>query len=263
MAWKKDDKGNFAADEAGNPIWTGDSGDKAVDYAALSAKLSEVNAESKGRKEELRKLKEKYAAFSEIEDLEAWRKDALEAIEYKKNAGAKDQEKIEAMTAPLKAQVAERDRKLGERDKSIAELTERLNRLLIADTVKSSKLLNERIKPDERLFVEREMRRAGTIDKEGKPYFRYDDGEAIYGENGYASIDEAIPLFLRKLGIDPATKLMSQNTSTGSGGNPNPGHGGGGVNPWKKETKNVTEQMRIYAKNPAEAERLMREAQAR
>lgn len=87
MPWKKDEDGHLVADGNGNPVWVQESGeDRPVDYPALLKRISEVNAESKGRKEELRKLNEKYAAFADIEDLAAWRKDALEAMEFRKNA---------------------------------------------------------------------------------------------------------------------------------------------------------------------------------
>lgn len=73
MPWKKDDKNNLVVDENGNPVWTTEAGeDKPVDYAALAKRLSEVNAESKGRKEELRKSAERYARLKDIEDVSAW-----------------------------------------------------------------------------------------------------------------------------------------------------------------------------------------------
>lgn len=168
---------------------------------------------------------------------------------------------MEAATASLKAQLADRDKKLGEKDKSIAELAARLHDTTIRADVRSSKLLHERIRPEDRPFIEREMIRAGAVDDEGKTFYRYDDGETIYGEDGNAKIDEAIPLFLKKLGIDPATKLMSQDDSSGSNGKSSPGGGmAGKINPWKKEHWNVTEQCRIGQKDPAEAERLMKAA---
>lgn len=268
MPWKKDEDGHFVADGNGNPVWVQESGeDKPVDYPALSRRLSEVNAESKGRKEELRKLNEKYAILADIEDLTAWHKEALEAMEFKKNAPDKDKEieaqlngRVEAATSSLKSQIADRDKKLGDKEKSIAELTAKLNRMTIKADVQSSRLLSDRIKPEDRPFIEREMIRAGAVDDEGKTFYRYDDGETIYGEEGNAKIDEAILLFLKKLGIDPATKLMSQDDSSGSNGKSSPGGGMvGNKNPWKKEYWNVTEQSLLAQKNPAEA-KLMRTA---
>lgn len=269
MPWKKDEDGHLMADGNGNPLWVQESGEeKPVDYSALCKRLSEVNAESKGRKEELRKLNEKYAVLADIEDLPAWHKEALEALEFKKNAPEKDKEveaqvngRVEAATSSLKSQLADSDKKLGERDKSISELTSKLHNMTIRADVHSSKLLNERIRPEDRPFIEREMIRAGAVDDEGKVFYRYDDGETIYGEDGNAKIDEAVLLFLKKLGIDPATKLMSQDDSSGSNGKSSPGAGiGGGKNPWKKENWNVTEQSRITLKDPAEAERMRKAA---
>lgn len=272
MAWEKDDKGNFVAGEDGNPIWVEDNGDKvSANYGAKCKDLREANAESRKRKEKLREYEEKYALFKDIEDLTAWKAEADKAIETLKAMPDKDKEleaqiaeKIAAATGNLKAQMAEKDKKLVEKDKAISEQTNRLNALLIKANVQSSKVLNERIKPEDKPFIARELERAGRVDNEGKVYFSYDDGTTILaGDDAHnATADEAVTLIMEKLGIDPKTKLLSQNNQSGSGGNPlQPGgFNEKQINPWGKETWNVTEQNRIMVKDPVLAQRLRQAA---
>lgn len=230
MAWKKDDKGNLAVDEHGNPVWTTDSGeDKAVDYPAMVKRISDINAESKGRKEEIKALKEKYALFDGIEDLSTWKEEALKAIELQKNAPEKDKEleaqiaaRVESATAGLKAQIAAKDKTLAERDKALAEQDTTIRSMAINADVKGSKILMERIKPEFRPLLERELVRAGALDDEKKVYYRNAKGEPLYGETGtYATREEAPLMLLKELGIDAATVLLSQDGgTTGSGGKP-------------------------------------------
>lgn len=266
MAWKKDDSGNFALDGE-NPIWVTDSGEeKSVDYAAMSKSLRDASAESRQRKERLRELEDKYALFKDVEDLAAWKAEADKAFESVKNMSEKDKEveaqiaeKVAAATGTLKAQMAEKDKKLAEKDKAIADQTSRLNSLLVKANVQSSKILSDRIKPEDRPLIRRELERAGRVDAEGKVYFVFDDGATIYaGDDSHnANADEAIPLLMEKLGIDPKTKLLSQNDTSGSGGNPNTSGGlHNEVNPWKKETWNLTKQSEISVKDPARAKQL-------
>lgn len=271
MAWKKDDSGNFAVDNNGNPVWVTDTGeDKSVDYLAMSKSIRDANFESKNRKDEIRGLKEKLAIFDGIEDLSVWKDEAIKAIEAQKNAPDKDKElevqiasRIESATNSLKAQMSEKDRKLGEKDKAIKDLTAQLNNMKVRTEVQASKILNERIKPEDRPFIRRELERAGAVDADGKVFFHYDDGSVIYGDNGLnATADEAITQIIEKLGIDPKTKLLSQDDTTGSGGNANQNgkFNSNQVNPWKKETWNLTEQMKITNNDPALAQRLKQAA---
>lgn len=266
MAWKKDDKGAFVLDGE-NPIWVTDSGEeKSVDYPAMSKSLREASTESRQRKEKLRELEDRYALFKDIEDLAAWKAEADKAFETVKNLSEKDKEfemqlaeKVAAATGTLKAQMADKDKKLAEKDKAIADQTSRLNSLLVKSHVQSSKILNERLKPEDKPLIRRELERAGRVDADGKIYFVYDDGTTIYaGEDSHnATADEAVTLIMERLGIDPKTKLLSQNDTSGSGGNPNTsGSINGEVNPWKKETWNLTKQSEISVKDPARAKQL-------
>lgn len=252
MAWKKDEKGQFVADSNGNPVWTNDAGEDAgVDYAGLVKRLSEVNAESKGRKEKLRQAEEKLAVFDGIEDLRAWRVEADKALEALKNTPDKDKEleaqiagRIESATASLKAQIAAKDKTLAERDKALAEQGAKMRGLLIDADVHNSKLLSERVKPEFRPLLLRELVRAGNLDDDGKVYYRNAEGKPIYNEKGeYATREEAPLSLLKELGIDSATVLLSKDGgTTGSNGKPD---GGSPFNPGSKKYSEMTMEEKI------------------
>lgn len=271
MAWKQDEDGRLSIDSNGNPIWVtdGTGEEKPVDYTAMTKRLSEVNAESKNRKEEIRTLKEKYALLADIEDLGAYLDEANKAIEMVKNAPDRDkdieaqvQSRLEAVTNPLKSQIAAKDKAIADKDKVYAELLKKYHNSTIKTDVQSSKLLAERVNPDDRPFIQRELERAGAVNEQGSVYYRFEDGETIYGEDGGpAKADEAIIAILKKLGIDPAKKLMSTDANSGSGGSPNGVRGlNGRENPWKRETWNSTKQHQIMRDDPALAESMQKAA---
>lgn len=268
MPWDMDENGMMQL-ENGNPVWVSETGEKkAVDYPAMSKRLSEVNAESKMRKEKLRALEDRYAALAEVDDLPAYLDKAKQAIDMMEHAPDKDKaieeqvkSRLEAVTQPLKAQIEARDKKLAEKDKALADIQALYHSVTVKTDVLNSKLLNERIKPEDRPFLHRELIRSGTVGEDGKVVYRFDDGEMIYGENGdAATADEAVLAILKKLGIDPAAKLISQSGASGTGANPGgaSGHNMPGKNPWAKDSWNVSRQMELYQQNPAEAQRLMK-----
>lgn len=266
MAWKVDDKGNFVKDDNGNPVFTLDSGeDKSVDYLAMSKSLREANAEAKNRKDELKTIKEKLAIFDGIEDLSGWKDEAMKAIEAQKNAPEKDKEveaqiteRIKSATNSLNDQLAAKDRKMAEKDAAIGALTQKLHALAIKAEIQASKVLNERLAPEDKPLVVMMLQNAGAVDDDNKVFFKYPDGTTIYGAEGNnATVDEAISLLMVKMGIDPKKKILSQDTTSGSGSKPGQnGMFSGEVNPWKKETWNLTKQCEIKIKDPALAERM-------
>lgn len=157
MPWKKDDKNNLVVDENGNPVWTTEAGeDKPVDYAALAKRLSEVNAESKGRKEELRKSAERYARLKDIEDVSAWYDEALKAMDAVKNMTDKEKDMAAQFQARLDAAIAPKDKTIAERDQTIAEQKAIISGMKIQADVMDSKTL-ERVKPETRPFLQREL----------------------------------------------------------------------------------------------------------
>ena len=270
MAWKQDEEGHLVVDANGNPVWNTETGeDKPVDYTGLTKRLSEVNAESKARKEKLRALEEKFAPLAEIEDLAAYMEEAGKAIEMMKAAPDRDkdieaqvQSRLEAVSGPLKSQLAAKDKALADKDRSYTELMAKYHSSTVKTDVQSSRLLSERIKPEDKPFIMRELVRAGAVDEAGNVFYRFDDGETIYGEDGSpAKVDAAILAILKKLGIDPAAKLLSQNFSSGSGGVAGRSHGGAAqANPWKKDSWNVTAQNDLYMRDRSAALAMMKAA---
>ena len=236
MAWDVDENGVMQLVD-GNPVWVSETGEKKpVDYQAMSRRLPEVNTESKTRKEKLRALEERYALLADIEDLPAFLDEANKAVEMMRNAPDRDKaieeqvkSRLDAMTQPLKAQIEARDKKLAEKEKALSETLARYNSAMVKTDVLNSKLLNERIKPEDRPFIQRELIRSGTVGDDGRVVYRFDDGERIYGENGdAATVDEAVLAILKRLGIDPAAKLISQSGASGTGAQPGGAHGTGG-----------------------------------
>jgi len=271
MAWKKDEDGRLAVDGNGNPIWVtdGTGEEKAVDYTAMSKRLTEVNAESKSRKEELRTLKEKYAALADIEDLPAYLEEASKAIEMARNAPERDkdieaqvQSRLAAATDPLKGQIAAKDKVIADKDKAYAELLAKYHFSSIVTDVQASKMLM-RAQPLVKEFLQDTLERCGAVDDNGKVYYRYKDGETIYGEDGGpANADEAIVGILKKLGKDPAEYFISPSPDTsGSGGSASGIRGFQTVaNPWKRESWNTTEQHRMWKNNNTQARAMMKAA---
>lgn len=262
MAWKKDESGNLALDN-GNPIWTADGGqERAVDYEAMSRGLSEANREAQERRLKLDALEKRYALFKDMEDPAAFKREADKAIEFRKNASDKEkdaeaqyQARLEAARAPDRARIAELEKAL---DAQGGEL----RRLKINADIQGSKVLGT-FRPEHREDYIEILANRAEMDDEGRIFYRDRDGKAIYGEKGYADAGAAALWIIGKeRGRNVKDYIMSDDMSQGSNGSPLPGGGSGPANPWKKDSYNVTEQIRITQKDAALAARLMREAGA-
>lgn len=253
MPWKLDENKKIIVDENGNPVWESETGEeKSVDYPGLLKRLSEVNGESNGRKQEIRALKEKLALFDGIDDLKAWKDDALAALEFRKNAPDKDKEieaqiaaRLESEAAKFQAQLSARDKSLSEKEKLISEQNAKIRDMSIGADVKNSKLL-ARLKPEMRVFMERELTRSGALDEEGLIYYRDSAGKPFYNSEGkYANREEAPLLLMKELGIDSSQVLMSSSNESGSGGLPNGGSGGKSGAPGGKKYTDMTQAEKI------------------
>lgn len=272
MPWKINENGVLEVGEDGNPIWVTEAGEeKSCDYTGLTKRLAEVNNESRSRKEKLREYEARLAPLAEagIDDIPSYLVEAQKALEMMKNAPDKDKDieeqvknRLEAVSAPLKAQIAAKEKAIADREKALADVTGRYHAVTVKTDVLNSKVVGERIRPEVRTFVQRELMRSGAVGEDGKVIYRTDDGEVIYGEDGGpATVDEAAIAIMKNLGVDPAANLMSQDTNSGSGANPSAVFRGAPIkNPWAKDSWNVTAQGELYQKNPAEAQRLMQAA---
>ena len=270
MAFKVDENGALAMTEDKTPIWVTETGEeRPVDYQGMAKKISELTSEATATKTELRALKEKYGSLSGVENVPEFLEKARQAIEMMEHAPDRDKDieaqvktRAEAMSAPLKAQIAAKEKMLEERGKALEDITAKYHTVKVETDVLNSRVLNDRIRPESKPLLVRELLRAGTVTEDGKVVYRADGGEIIYGEDGSpAGVDEALIAILKRLGVDPATQLMSQNAATGSGANPSVGPGRAGIkNPWKKETWNVTAQSELWLKDRAMALNLMKTA---
>jgi hypothetical protein len=89
-----------------------------------------------------------------------------------------------------------------------------------------------------------------VLDKEGKQRFA-DDATTPF------TVKDLVAEFKANDSYAPAFPDLN----TGSGGNPDTGgKGGTGVNPWKTDTKNITEQARINKENPTLATQMKKAA---
>lgn len=236
MPWKKDENG-FAQDASGNPVWVAESGEeKAVDYAALSGKLSKTAAENMQRKDELNRMKERYGWLEEVEDLPAWRADAEKALEMMRNASdsARDMEeqvrqRIEAATRPLQNSL-ETERKQRE------DLQRQLEREAVGNAFARSVFVNEKCVNPALVY---DLLHSRFRLHDGQVVAVDDDGKPIYGAEGYAKFDEALPGLLDKSPYK--AHLLKGSQASGSGATPGNGAGGHSIAS-RKQFKNEAEK---------------------
>lgn len=126
--------------------------------------------------------------------------------------------RLEAVSAPLKAQIVVKEKAIADREKALADVTGRYHAVTVKTDVLNSKMVNERIRPEVRTFIQRELMRSGTVGEDGKVVYRTDDGEVIYGDDGGpASVDDAAIAIMKNLNVDPTSNLMSQDTNAAAG----------------------------------------------
>lgn len=251
MPWKMDENGVLAVGEDKNPVWISEAGvETPVDYSELTKRLSEANARKNSQAEKLREMEARFAPLTDIEDIPAFLAEAREAMEMKAHAPDRDKDieeqvktRLEAVAAPLKQQLAAREKLLADKDKTIAEVTGRYHAVTVKTDVLNSKLLKERIKPENRPFLERELMRSGTVDENGKVVYRDDNGEVIYDAKGDpATADDAAIATIKRFGLDPATILLSTDTNSGSGAQPSPSGGAMGSRKSYADCKTLEEK---------------------
>lgn len=217
MPWKKNDTGAFDVDQNGNPIFVLEGGEeRSVDYSAMSASLAKANREAAERKEKIRSLEAQAKAFEGIEDVPAFilkaKKDA-EAVaafdDKQKTTEESARARVEAATAPLKAQLKELE---AARDNAVSKY----HRALIDSNFGTSKYVSDELV--NAALVKELFSRFFSVSDEGKIVAVGHDGNVIYDDTGPAGFESA----LRKLVTDSPYKdiVLRGNNATGSGANP-------------------------------------------
>jgi hypothetical protein len=180
------------------------------------------------------------AEFARLKGIES----ELESGKLKGTAIEKILEKrVEEMTKAHNAAVAKLTGDLG-------NAKGELSRLKIGEAAVSSALkLGLRAEAREDLITR--VSNVFRLDDKGEPV-AFDGDKPKFGADG---MPLKIGDFVESM-VKAAPHLFDPSSGSGSGGSGGGGGGGGGVNPWKKESFNITEQGRIFAKDPAKARQL-------
>ncbi len=258
MPWKLNEHKAIAVDEKGNPIWVTDSGDeRPVDYTAMSTGLSTANREAAERKAKIKEMEARYGPLAEIEDLSAFLKQAEADRKLVESMPDKDKvvedrikAQVEAATKPLNDKLAKIQ---AERDAAAAKLQQET----ISSAFFRSKFVSEKIHAEARTIAADLFSRHFSFDNDGKLVATGTDGQIIYGENGPASFDEALARLVEN---HPSKGILLAGSPSNGGGATGGGQRNTTVNPWKKETRNVTEQMRLIKENLELARSMAKEA---
>lgn len=243
-------------DADGNPVFKNGNivllNDKNEEVEFLAPQnLSELHAEAAKHRKAAKEANEKLAKFEgvdldEVKELKAFRdnnKDAKEQIENVRNQ----------ITETFQGQIAEKDKIIADKDGVIRKLSVstkfagseylKKNTILPAEIAESYFGSNFDVKED------------GSIVPKlngNELYSRKKAGEL-------ASFDEAIEMIIEQSPYKDS--IIRDPGQSGSGVTPGDRFPGSTlVNPWKAETRNVTEQNKIAAKDPALANRLKAEA---
>lgn len=257
MPWKRDDNGSFVEVD-GNPVWVTDSGEeKGVDYPALSGKLTKTAQENMQRKARVEELEKRYAKLSDKEDLDTWLSDASKAIETVQSLTEKDKEvedriraQVSDATKPLREQLSSKDEALTSLQTKMKSMAKEnaannlpyMQKIALKDTVRS-------------LYVN-----SLDVDENGVVFVKDENGQPRFNENGdRMTPNEGLMAFVSS--HPEGAGWLSGSDKSGGGATPySAGGSQGAKNPFKKETWNATEQMKLVAENPALAKSLMQSA---
>jgi hypothetical protein len=236
----KVDENGFVVVKDGNAVLLNDAGEEVMFTAP--EKVSELNRESASRRHEIKELKEKLSPFdgldaAEIKELKAFKennKDAKTQIEQIKAQIAKTYEE----------QIAGKDSVLSEKDKLIRKLS-------VSNQFVGSKFLTENT-----------VLPAEIAEAYFGQYFEVRDGGSVVAKFGgndiysktkpgeLASFEEAIKHIVENSAFKDAIMRDPGQSGTGALGGQRKPATGGGVNPWMKETRNLTMQSKIASENP-------------
>jgi len=222
MPWKMD--GENIAQEGGNPVWIEGDREVAVDYSALSSKLTETTRESVKRKERIREMEERLSVLEDIENPAEYLAKARKALETVKNLDDKqlvDAGKVEEVKAEVQKVY---EAKLADAAKRADEAEATLQREMIGGRFARSKYIADKVAvPTD--MIEAVFGRHFSIE-DGKVVAKGHDGQKLYsrekpGET--AEFDEALSILVDGY----ANKAAILKGSTASGGGAAGGSGGG------------------------------------
>lgn len=276
MPWKIDSAGNMVVQE-GNPVWIYEDGKEAGFNAEFALKrIGELKQEAKDNRLKAAEANNqlKIVADAGIEDLEKFIKEAQKALDIVKDlkdgdlvkAGevekirAKYEEQAEAKVKKVKealeAQVNEANDKLKNKDLAI-------RKLLVKGAFDASEFIREQtvLFPDMaymyfggqfEVVEQGEDLKVYALDKSGERML------SLKNPGQYADPEEAIEMMVMDHPQRDKILIRGAKGSGALGGQDNKGTKIN--NPWKRETRNLTEQMRIARENPELAKRLKIEA---
>jgi hypothetical protein len=237
-----------------------------VNGVVAKEKLDKFRNNNTELMEEVKKLKEDLKPFDGVDvnlyhELKAKEQDLKDDKLVKKG----DVEQIrERATAAIKEdharQIKAKDDIIAEKDNKLAQLSGSLKKITIDNALLSE--ANQRgLKKGADRFLLATAERFWDLDADSKPVVKDDNGKIRYGKNG----DEMRPAEWLDEIQSQHSYLFEGNTGSGTPGGETGrpstagGMGGGmpaGYNPWRPETRNITKQMEVFAKDPAEARRL-------
>lgn len=245
---KVDDQGNLI-EKDGNVVVLNEKNEEVVFYPHSS--LSDLHAEAAKHRHAAKDLKKQLERFEgidldEIKELKAFKdnhKDAKEQIEAIKAQ----------ITKTYEEQLNEKEALLGDKDGVIRKLS-------VSNKFASSEYIaKETILPPK--IAEAYFGSCFEVQEDGSlvPML---NGKEIYSPTKVgelASFDEAMKQIVEA--SDFRDSILRDNGHSGSGVKPgDQSRSSGVVNPWKRETRNLTQQSKIMAENPTLGAKLKAEA---
>jgi chromosome segregation ATPase len=195
---------------------------------------------------------------AKLEEMEAKHAEEIEKLQKLIDEKGDSAGKIEKIKKELEKA---RDEALAKKDQELAAMEGTLRSHLMESAAKAAIAeAKGKIKP----LLPYVMKSLSFVKENGQYAVRVldEDGEVRLTKDGK---DMGIRELVEELKADQDfSALFEGSGTTGSGSNPK-GSGGGGLpqnNPWAKETRNLTEQMRIARENPSLANRLKAQAGA-
>lgn len=255
-SWKVNESGNLVLED-GKPVFILEDGQEVqVDYLAMRKKNHELTRENVDRKNENRRLKNRYESLEEIDDFSAWLDETHKAREMMANYSDGQKASEEQIKARIELGVKPWREKSDSLQKKLDETMRDLQAKTLRISFMSSKYAKENLEDPAlvaKLFKDNFAMREGrlvTLDENGN------EGMEIYDETTF---DEALKLYVENSPFKAS--LLKGARATGSGGNSAPfGKAQNIKNPWLEGSKNSTLQSQIYRENPALARQMMKEA---